>query len=223
MTNYITLDTETGGLDPFRNPTLQVGCYAPDGGSMNVRIIPPVQLIITEQAKKVNGWPESHKGYPVHDETFAVEQLKSFIDNYKPQWVVCHNAAFDIPFIRELSHRTNKRIYIPKALCTVSFAKAMDYCGGYGQSNYKLDSLISEFAPSYVRPKTHDAVEDAKATHLVFQGILERFDGLVRLANNNASDSIKEFEQKQSGNVNTTEARHPKAVIQGSRWGRSGR
>lgn len=223
MINYITLDTETGGLDPFRNPLLQVGCYAPDGGSLNVRIIPPVQLTITEHAKKVNGWPDSHKGYPVYDESFAMDQLKTFMEKYKPQWVVCHNAAFDIPFIREASHRTNKKLFIPKALCTVSFTKAMDYCGGYGQPNYKLDSLIKEFAPTYVRPQTHDAVEDAKATHLVFQGILERFDGLVKLANNNAMNNIKDIEHSQSENVNTQEARTPRPVVQGSRWGRSGR
>jgi hypothetical protein len=53
--------------------------------------------------------------------------------------------------------------------------------------------------------------------------MLERFDGLVKLANNNAMDGLKQIEQNQSGNVNTTEARHPKAVGQGSRWGRSGR
>lgn len=223
MINYIALDTETGGLDPFRNPLLQIGCYAPDGGVMNVRIIPPVQLTITEHAKKVNGWPESHKGYPVYDESFAMDQLKNFISQYNPQWILCHNAVFDMPFIREASHRTNKKLFIPKALCTMSFAMAMRYCGGYSQPNFKLDSLIKEFAPMYVRPETHDAAEDAKATHLVFQGMLERFDGLVKLANNNATNHIHEIEQNQSSNVNISEARHPKAVIQGSRWGRSGR
>jgi DNA polymerase III epsilon subunit-like protein len=223
MINYIALDTETGGLDPFRNPLLQIGCFAPDGGSINIRVIPPVQLTITDQAKKVNGWPDSHKGYPTYDESFAMDQLKSFIDQYKPQWILCHNAAFDIPFIREANHRTNKKIYIPKALCTMSFAMAMKYCGGYDQPNFTLDSLIKEFAPHYSRPQTHDAAEDARATHLVFQGMLERFDGLVKLANNNAIDGLKQIEQNQSGFVNTTEARHLKAVGQGSRWGRSGR
>ena len=223
MINYIALDTETGGLDAFRNPLLQIGCFAPDGGVMNVRIIPPVQLTITEHAKKVNGWPESHKGYPVYDETFAMEQLKNFISQYNPQWILCHNAVFDMPFIREASNRTNKKMFLPKPLCTMSFAMAMKHCGGYDQPNFKLDSLIKEFAPSYVRPPTHDAAEDAKATHLVFQGMLERFDGLVKLANNNVMDGMKEIEQNQSSNVNTNETRHPKAVGQGSRWGRSGR
>lgn len=223
MINYIALDTETGGLDPFRNPLLQVGCYAPDGNILNIRIIPPVQLTITEQARKVNGYPESHKGYPVYDESYAMEQLKTFMDQYKPKWILCHNAVFDIPFIREANNRTNKKVYIPKALCTMSFAVAMQYCGGFSQPNFTLDSLIKEFAPNYVRPPTHDAAEDAKATHMVFQGMLERFDGLVKLANNNAMDGLKQIEHNQSGNVNTNEARSQKSFVQGSRWGRSGR
>jgi DNA polymerase III alpha subunit (gram-positive type) len=223
MINYIAFDTETGGLDPFRNPLLQIGCYAPNGDSLNVRVIPPVHLSITEQAKKVNGWPDSHKGYPVYDESAAIDQFQEFMARNKPQWILCHNAIFDIPFIREAIHRTNKKVYIPKALCTMSFAKALEYVGGYNGPSYTLNDLIKEFAPEYNRPNTHDASEDAKATHLVFQGMLYRFDGMAKLANNVAMDRMKEIEQNSTGVVQTTEPKPIKSFVQGNRWGRSGR
>ena len=223
MINYIALDTETGGLDPFRNPLLQVGCYAPNGDSLNIRIIPPVHLTITEQAKKVNGWPESHKGYPVYDESAAIDQLKGFLDRNKPQWILCHNAVFDIPFIKEAISRTNKNVYIPRALCTMSFVKALEYVGGYNGVKYSLDALIKEFVPDFARSGTHDASEDARATHLVFQGMLSRFDAMAKLANNIAFDRLKEIEQNSNGVVQTTESKPIKSFRQGSRWGRSGR
>ena len=223
MINYIALDTETGGLDPSRNPILQIGCYAPDGDSMNVRIIPAVHLEITSEARKVNGWPDSHKGYSTIDESSAIEKLQSFIKSHKPDWIVCHNATFDIPFIREAMIRTNRRFFLPRALCTMSFAKCLDYIGGYTQQKYSLNDLRNEFANDYVRPQTHDAVEDARLTHLVFAGMLARLDSFAKLANNVATTLSEQIEQNLNDGVNTPVTNTTKAFRQGSRWGRSGR
>lgn len=218
MIKYIALDTETGGLDPYQNPLLQIGCYVPNGQRFNVRIVPPIDLIVTPESMKINGWPDSHKGHETLTEKEAITRLKELFKVHKPDWVVCHNAVFDIPFIRQAMKRTGVDFYLPRALCTMSFAVALDHIGGYQQSKFSLNDLQCEFEPTYIRPQIHDASEDAKLTHIVFQRMLERFDEFAKLANI-ATTNIVSTNLGNTPNKFQTKS----YTFQSNRWGRSSR
>jgi len=214
---YIALDTETGGFDPHNNPLLQVGCYVPNGQPFNVRIVPAVDMIVTPEAMKANGWPDSHKGHTTVSEKEAILKLKELFTTHRPEWVVCHNAAFDIPFIREAMRRTNVNFYLPKAICTMSVAYVLDHIGGYQQTKFSLNDLQKEFEPDYKRPEVHDACEDAKLTSIIFERMLERLNDFAKLANLATTNIMT----TQSGDLPKQQTKS--YTFQSSRWGRSSR
>lgn len=172
--DYIALDTETGGLDPYRTAILQIGFYDPKnktGGSICIE--PGRGLVVTEQAKYVNGWPESHRGKRVVSELEAAKAFSMYLSQRKPAWVLCHNAAFDVPFVRELGVRTGVAIDLPRGLCTMTLARTLSNHGLY-RGGRSLDHLIKEFLPDYKRADKHDATDDAIATALVYEAMNRR-------------------------------------------------
>ena len=183
MLNYLALDT--GGFDPARRALLQVGLYHPACGRVAMFVDPAEGLTVSEGAAKVNGWPDTHQEGTV-SESDAMEQLGVAIKNTKANWILCHHAAFDIPFIRAAMGRQNKTFRLPRSLCTMGLAAVLSDIGGVVLEKFSLNYLQAAFVPDYARPNPHDASHDAELTYMVMQEMLSRFHGLAALANETA-------------------------------------
>jgi hypothetical protein len=69
-------------------------------------------------------------------------------------------------------------------------AVILNRCGGAPLVKFSLNDLQKEFAPQYERPQVHDASHDAELTHLCMAAMLERFDSMVKLANNAVTETL---------------------------------
>lgn len=188
----LALDTETGGLKPWKNALLQIGLYDPDAASkFSLYVAPGAGLTVTSGAAKVNGWPESHAGKEILQEKEAVSRFVAYLQTRKPDFILCHKATFDAPFVAAALQRyLEEDNILPEFLCTKILAWQLSKLGGLPVGNFSLSSLIKELRPDYVRPIPHDAADDAYATWIVFEEMQKRFDRLAAMANQNATDSL---------------------------------
>lgn len=187
----VTADTETGGLDPFGNALLQIGAFdASTGSRFNLRCRPEGDLSVDEGARKVNGWPESHSGHEVVSEKELVQRYQAWITAVKPDFVIFHNAPFDVAFIKGAYHRQTQAPH-PRAICTMSYALALYEAGGLPISgSLSLNNIAKELAPNFSRNQEHCALEDAMLTWECFVEMKNRLGNLRNLANNNAHEYI---------------------------------
>lgn len=186
----ITIDTETGGLNPLTDALLQIGAYEPaTGARFNVYIEPAKGLRVTQQAAKVNGYPDSHAGKSVISEAEAITAFAKWLHLILPDQAWAHNAPFDYSFIRHAIARNVDRMpglsveSMPRFLCTMTQADQLNRCGGLPVQSLSLNSLIKELLPDYKRSENHDASEDAYITYLIHMEMNARFDNLTKLAN----------------------------------------
>jgi DNA polymerase III epsilon subunit-like protein len=189
--NLVFLDTETGGLDCAKNPLLQIGAVDQMGGELSIYIKPPPNMAIEDTAKRVNGWPASHADKQVVEYPVAANMLVSWLQCRRPDWIVCHHSAFDYPFVRQLFFSTGTPDkLLPGTICTKVMGITLREIGGLPTSSVSLSALLEELAPDYKRPEPHDALEDAKATKVVYDALMERFSKLKVLADQAAALSI---------------------------------
>ena len=201
----VTADTETGGLDPFGNALLQIGAFdASTGSRLSLRCRPEGNLAVDEGARKVNGWPESHSGHEVVSERELVKRYQAWIAAVNPDFVIFHNAPFDVAFLKGAYHRQTQAPH-PRAICTMSYALALFAAGGLPISgSLSLNNIAKELAPNFVRDQTHCALEDAMLTWECFVEMKNRLENLGNLANKNAHEYIKQ--QQQPGATGTSQA-----------------
>jgi DNA polymerase III epsilon subunit-like protein len=202
----ITIDTETGGLDPLKHALLQIGGYDPTTNSrFSVYIQKPHNLEVTPGAQKVNGWPQSHAGKTTLPELEAIQLFLGWVKMTHAERLVAHNAPFDASFLKvSLSRNNVDPSTLPRFGCTQEQATQLNKIGGLPVTSLSLDSILKDLAPDYQRPPIHDASDDAYACYLARKAMDERFDKFAALANN-AVMSSGPFSQTQR---------------RGSRWGR---
>lgn len=172
------LDTETGGLNPSQHALLEVGLHFPSNPirDLSLAIWPDPSLQITEQSMKVNGYPRSYEGRERHTESEALQLVTQRLKEINPKILVCHNAPFDTAFLKFSSNRSGIALQLPRTFCTMSMGAALNALGGFSEDRDvpSLDFLLKELCPGYVRPNPHRAVDDAKATALVYQAMIDR-------------------------------------------------
>lgn len=173
MHDFIVTDTETGGFYPHLNALLSIGAVCSWDASLTFEAYITVESqpgkTVTEEAAKKNGYSreawELLKARPLHE---VITEYLQWIDARKKERsapIVCHNLAFDKPFLAEaariwdiaMPHRNDWR-------CSqVKFGELMDQ-GLIEKGSSSLDRLreLSGYAPE--RHEHHNALQDCFIT-----------------------------------------------------------
>ena len=173
LSDYIALDTETTGLDRYKDKIIEIGMIEVRGNqivdSFHSFINP--ERHIPAAASKVNHiYDEDVEDAPTYDQIAPVIAAK-----LQKKTVVAHNSYFDMSFIvnmldeRGFTGRINH-------VDTLYFSR----CMVHGMENYKLGTLAAHFG---IDPGDfHRAIDDARVCHELFQKLkaLPEADGFAQ-------------------------------------------
>jgi DNA polymerase III epsilon subunit-like protein len=195
--NFIAIDTETGGTDPTQHGLLQVGLYDPTTrAELELLIRPAAGMGITDEAARINGYPETHAMGSL-SELEAAKKFLDFLRCRRFEFLVAHNISFDLPFIKAWLRRAGTgKVWLGRPLCSMTTAALLAEVGGYDAPSFSLDSLIAELVPDFPRPK-HGALVDAKASAAVMLEMLARFGSMADLANKAAQSNVPETQKEK--------------------------
>lgn len=179
-------DTETTGLDPKLNEIFQFALIVEIDGEVkeeaSVLMRPDHPETISDDALRVTGktreqllaLPSRKEGY---HKLLAI--LAKYVDKYnradKFQWVG-QNPQFDMGFTRALWEQQGDKYFGSwfdnRAADLISLAVAMKMKGHIKPESFKLAVLCDLFG---IKLDAHDALNDIRATRLVFRELMERF------------------------------------------------
>jgi predicted DnaQ family exonuclease/DinG family helicase len=158
---YVALDLETTGLDPERDAIIEIGAVkfqadeVLDAFSTFVNPGRPIPHPITEltgiQDQDVAEAPNLHSVLP---------RLSHFVGE-RP--IIGHSVQFDMAFIRPHAHLLENETLDTFELATVLITRA---------ERYSLESLA--YLLEIELEQAHRALDDAQATHRLFQALLRR-------------------------------------------------
>lgn len=165
--NLAFFDTETGGLNPHRNPLLSLGAVITGGDQFEASIQPADNLLIEPEAAQVNGWPW-------HDRDLFLERdvVSSFLDWLKLnriKFLVAHNAPFDYAFLLAAFSRSGLYVKeLPRFICTMSLAHVLQLQGRINPSTLSLNNVARSLGIDIKRDAQHNALEDAQIVEAVY-------------------------------------------------------
>ena len=171
--NLFFFDVETGGLDPSRNPILQIA-WIMDIDGVIVReqvydVLPDPTDEFSIAALDVNAFTleRMRAGRPF---SYVAASLKGqFAEHTGVRFMpVGHNVTFDISFIITAFKKSCtyiSQIDFKRPLDTRSMAIYAAYQGFLNIENYKLKTLADHFE---IPINAHDALSDIRATRSLF-------------------------------------------------------
>lgn len=178
----IFLDTETGGLNPETDSLLSIGLIAYE--THTDQIVDRQEILVWDDdlnknpdALAVNGIDvEQHRAAAI-SRNEAAKRLAGFV---LPEWrkarMACHNAPFDVGFVRALLGPRFGDIFQFHPLCTMQMAVWLCHCGQIPVTSVSLASLCDYFGVGQVG--AHSALIDARSALEVYRRIVP----LVRAA-----------------------------------------
>lgn len=192
----IFFDLETAGIDPKRNPIIQVAAIAVDESLRPIEAFEDKVFFDVKKANK-NSLRKNHYhagtwAKEAHDEldvarTFAeflrrhatVPMMSSTGKTYHVAQLVAHNSAFDGPFLQEWFDRLE--VFLParkQVLCTMQ--RAMWYFAERHDikppKDYKLATLCRHFHVDFHAAAAHEALADVTATVELYRAIHTALD-----------------------------------------------
>ncbi len=118
--NFVSIDVETGGIDPTVNPLLEIAIVPYIDGKtdkiFNEKIIVNDKANISEIAKKINGYEEKTHRLTAKSEIEVLDKLKEYmlqlkeINNGKLLMPLGRNVDFDVNFLKYF-FKKQKEIY----------------------------------------------------------------------------------------------------------------
>ena len=178
------LDTETTGLDPKLNDIWQLAYLIEIDGEVKeegeMMIRPSNMDTVEDDALKIGGVTREELeslDYTIAD---AVEDLKDvfgkYVDKYdrKDKFVVAgYFVRFDIDFLREMFFKSGDRYGIGSWCFTClldvpSFVAIGVAKYGMRFQNFKLETVCKKLGVEF---KAHDALEDIKATRVLYEAL----------------------------------------------------
>lgn len=204
--DFITVDFETS------NNELKSACSIGIAAVKNNEIVdtyytllnPPIDFFDVENSK-ING---IYKNDVVDAPKFIDKwnEIYGFIDN--TNYVVAHNAQFDMSVLKESLYAYNIDIPKFKYFDSISFCSKM-----HDGSSKKLSEMCSYFNVELI--DHHNGLEDAKACALIIIAALNksRFKTIYSYLKSYPSISIKEFHELVSQKTFRTNYRKPKQRI----------
>lgn len=167
--DFIALDTETGGLDSAECALLSIAAVPSwDAPPFSIHIL-PVGLI-ESKAAEVNGytpelWAQKNAVTPKH----ALIEFQRWLFEVRGDRrfdMAAHNAGFDLLFMSAVQERTGIDLDLPGIWhCTKQKMQKMRGNGfGYWPQGCRLDDLglVTGFWKQEPRSKEHDALQDAR-------------------------------------------------------------
>jgi DNA polymerase III epsilon subunit-like protein len=178
--NLAFFDTETGGLDPRRNPLLSIGAVVSGGDAFEAAIQPCPTLIIEKEAADVNGWPWTDRElYP------EKEVIQAFVDwhkSHKIKFLVAHNAPFDYAFLGAAISRSGLSVRdMPRFICTMSLAHVLQLQGRINPATLSLNNVAKALNLRITRGEHHGALEDATIVEQVYNAMVEPPKSVVQV------------------------------------------
>jgi DNA polymerase III epsilon subunit-like protein len=167
-TDFISLDTETGGLDSAECALLSIAAVPSwDAPPFSVHILPVGR--IDAVAAEVNGYtPElwAKKGaVPPKVAMLEFQRWLFEVRNDRRCDMAAHNAGFDLLFMSAVQARTGIDLSLPGIWhCTKILMQEKKEAGYVMPKGCKLDDLgqVSGFWKQEERCKQHDALQDAR-------------------------------------------------------------
>ncbi len=175
--NFIFLDTETGGLDPYKDNLLSVGLVSGDGeDTMEFYVKESDNIVNGDEAKSVNNIDiELVKKIGVSPKE-AISKIHSFIEicksknNDKNPIFVGHNIAFDLAFVRKLYSLAgyNQPRFSHRTIDTHSLIYFQVLQNKLPASSASSGEAFKLFEVHVDKTKRHTALGDAVATRELF-------------------------------------------------------
>jgi ATP-dependent DNA helicase DinG len=156
MPSIVSLDIETTGLDPQKDAILEIGARRFDGNRVEDELSTLINpgRHIPEFISGLTGISDEmvRQAPPIRD---VLEELASFIGDSP---ILGHNIQFDLSFFKKY-----KLFELNEHIDTYELASVLLPSA----SRYNLGSLVQQLGVPL--PATHRALDDARATHAVFQ------------------------------------------------------
>lgn len=165
MLKYAVIDVETGGLDPYRHPLIEVAYILEDGTEVAFSL-PFDPVICSPEAMAVNGWGKREFAMELsHSEAMGLLQA-----DFRDRLLIASPVHFDIGFIEAWWKRhTNRRTpWNHRAMVDLkSYA-----CGVLGVMEPLKNSAISDIL-GIKDTSDHSALADARWTAEMFRALLD--------------------------------------------------
>ena len=183
-TNYVIIDTETGGLDPSKHSLISVGLVSACGTRMDEFIVKEPTLMADPRSMAIHGITEhtiNEHGLTPDD---AVDRFEAFFNNMDgPVLLVGHNISFDLSFIKRLyrlTNRTQPRKISHRSLDTHTLLWTGIQLGIFPSSTNTSDGAFSHFDIEPPADKRHTALGDAIATQKLVDEIMHALHAALR-------------------------------------------
>lgn len=182
-TEYIAIDTETGGVRPGRDALLSIAaCTSWDAPRFLVHLLPAPDYRVEPGAIKVNGY--SLERWKERGAVSLFEGLEWFQDWLKARFaekegarMLAHNAGFDRMFLDEACAITGLKMPVRHAWrCSMDKLGCLMDRGVIGQGKATLSRLgeLAGLWPEGGRTMTHEAGHDAEACLHGYIWLLEK-------------------------------------------------
>lgn len=189
-------DTETTGLDPFRNDVIELSLYRlSDDVQKTWCLKPSNQNNIEAAALRINGHKiedithQTKQGREQYqDPNKVIVQVENWMGEdgmpAEQRILVSHNVHFDKGMLEQLWIKCNAKDTFPfgrRALDTMAIAFFSDWCRGELAEGYHLGSLTKKYG--ITNSKAHTAEADTKACKEVFLKQVEAFKKALHAQN----------------------------------------
>lgn len=179
-TNLVVADTETGGLDPGRNPILTLSAICTESGkSFNAQIKPVEGMHIEEGALRVTGLDPEILRKEGQDEREVALGFSKFISEAGEHVVSGCNFPFDQRFIAAMYRRqklpnpiSHRCVDLQTAAFLAHELGVIELPVNRGVPLVNLDAVSKVFGVSR-ESELHDSLEDVKLTHRCLDAAIE--------------------------------------------------
>lgn len=206
-TEYIAIDTETGGFRPGRDALLSIAaCASWDAPRFLVHLLPAPDARVEAGAIKVNGyslekWKERGAVSLFQGLEFFQTWLKARAAEKEGVRCLAHKAGHDSSFLDEGWAITGLKMPIRHSWrCSMVLMGVLMDRGVIGQGRATLDRLgeLAGLWPMDGRPQVHEAGADAEACLMGYQWLLHKEAEEVTVLKNLYMESVRARTQLES-------------------------
>ena len=199
-TEYIAIDTETGGVRPGRDALLSIAaCTSWNAPRFLVHLWPADGYKVEPGAIKVNGyslerWKERGAVSLFQGMEWLQAWLKARFQEKEGARMLAHNAGFDRMFLDEACAITGLKMPVRHAWrCSMDKMGCLMDRGVIGQGKATLSRLgeLAGLWPEGGRPVTHEAEHDAAACMLGYQWMLHKEAEEITVLKNLYTESVR--------------------------------